>query len=216
MKNNETLQRDVLDAIKWEPMLQAAEIGVTAIDGVVTLSGTVDSYAKKIEAEDAAKHVSGVRAVVEKIEVRLPGTDSVTDNDLARQVVIAFNWNWKIPKGKIKVTVENGWVTLEGELLWNYQREAAHNTVYDIPGLQGITNKILITSETAAGIEKEAIENALKRNWSIDEDNIRVAVLENKVTLTGSVHSLYQKDVAGKIAGNAPGVFTVENELVID
>ena len=216
MKNNETLQRDVLDAIKWEPMLQAAEIGVTAIDGVVTLSGTVDSYAKKIEAESAAKHVSGVRAVVEKIEVRLSDTDSVTDNDLAREVVNAFNWNWKIPKGKIKVTVENGWVTLEGELLWNYQREAAHNSVYDIPGLKGITNKILITSETAAGIEKEAIENALKRNWSIDEDNIRVAVLENKVTLTGSVHSLYQKDVAGKIAGNAPGVFTVENELVID
>lgn len=216
MKNNETLQRDVLDAIKWEPMLQAAEIGVTAINGVVTLSGTVDSYAKKIEAESAAKHVSGVRAVVEKIEVRLSDTDSVTDNDLAREVVNAFNWNWKIPKGKIKVTVENGWVTLEGELLWNYQREAAHNSVYDIPGLKGITNKILITSETAAGIEKEAIENALKRNWSIDEDNIRVAVLENKVTLTGSVHSLYQKDVAGKIAGNAPGVFTVENELVID
>ncbi len=125
MKTNEALQRDVQDAIKWEPLLNAAEIGVTVKDGVVTLSGTVDSYPKKIEAEAAAERVAGVRAVIECINVQ-GGTPSKKDDaEITKQLLKAFKWNWKIPENDVKVLVENGWVTLQGVFNWNYQKDAA-------------------------------------------------------------------------------------------
>ncbi len=129
MKNNAELQTDVQDAIKWEPLMHAAEIGVTVKDGVVTLSGTVDSYGKKLEAEKAAKNVSGVKALVENIEVRFPNSWSKTDNEIAAEVLHALNSNLIVPTDKVKVKVENGFVTLDGELHWNYQREAAKTAV---------------------------------------------------------------------------------------
>ena len=119
MKTNEILQKDVQDAIKWEPLLHAAEIGVIVKDGVVTLTGTVDSYAKKIEAEQAAKMVSGVKAVVEKIEIKYGNYGKKSDEDIANEIINAFKWNWSIPDEKIKVKVENGWVTLTGIVIWN-------------------------------------------------------------------------------------------------
>jgi len=128
MKSNEVLQKEVQDAIKWEPLLNAAEIGVTVKDGVVSLTGTVDSYYKKSEAEDAAKKVAGVKAVVEKIEINSGDTGKTSDSDIATEVLNAFKWNWEIPGDKVKVKVEDGWVTLEGNLNWNYQREAAKKT----------------------------------------------------------------------------------------
>lgn len=130
MKTNEHVQKDVQDAIKWEPLLHAAEIGVTAKDGVITLTGTVNSYAKKSEAEAAAKSVVGVKVVIEKIEVKFDSQwEKIDDNSIATNVLNAIEWNWKIPNDKIKVKVEKGWITLEGELNWNFQREAANDAV---------------------------------------------------------------------------------------
>jgi len=217
MKRNEDLQKDVQDAIKWEPLLNAAEIGVTAKDGVVTLTGVVDSYSKKLEAEDAAKNVDGVKAVVEKIKIKFSSNLGIKDdNEIANEVLNAFKWNWEVPNDKIKVKVEDGWVTLEGVLEWNFQREAAKNLVNNQIGVKGLTCNITIKSETHDDIEKKDIENALGRNWSIDDDDIEVKVSGNKVTLNGTVHSFYQKDEAERIAWNAPGVWIVDNELVIE
>ena len=217
MKNNSELQKDVQDAIKWEPLLNAAEIGVTVKDGIVTLTGTVDSYSKKTEAEDAAKNVAGVKAVVEKIEIKLNnGWAKKDDNEIAGEVLNALKWHWQIPNDKIKVKVEKGCVTLEGELEWNYQKEAAIKAVKNLLGVTSVTNFIIIKSESHDRIEKEDIENALRRNWSIAGKDITVKVSDHKVTLTGMVNSWYQKNEAGRIAWNAPGVWTVDNELVIE
>lgn len=216
MKTNEELQKDVQDAIKWEPLLNAAEIGVTAIDGVITLSGIVDSYARKSEAENAAKNVTGVKAVVEKIEVKFDHTSQKSDPEIASEVLHAFNWNWKIPGDKIKVKVEEGWITLEGELQWNFQRETATKLVNNLSGVKGVIDKITIKSETNDEIEKTDIERAIARNWSLANLVVQVLVSGNRVMLNGTVHSLYQKEEAERIAWNTPGVWTVENQLVIE
>lgn len=216
MKTNETLQKDVQDAIKWEPLLNAAEIGVTAKDGVITLTGTVDSYAKKLEAENATKSVTGVKAVVEKIEIYFGSTWNKSDGEIATEVLNALKWNWIIPSAKIKVKVEGGWVTLAGELTWNYQKEAAKKAINHLLGVKGVTNSITIKSETKDAVEKKDIQNAIDRNWSINNLDILVNVSGNKVTLSGSVNSGYQKDEAERIAWNAPGVWAVSNELVVE
>jgi osmotically-inducible protein OsmY len=217
MKNNAELQKDVQDAIKWEPLLNAAEIGVTVKDGVVTLTGVVDNYTKKSEAEDAAKNVAGVKAVVEKIEVKFSSSfGKKDDNEIATEVLNAFKWNWSVPNDKVKVKVENGWIILEGELEYNYQRDAAKDAVKDLPGVTGVSNNITIKSTAEEKVEKAAIESALKRNWSIYDTDIDVKVTGHKATLTGTVDSLYQKEEAGRIAYNAHGVWSVENELIVD
>jgi osmotically-inducible protein OsmY len=217
MKTNEELQRQVQDAIKWEPLLNAAEIGVTAKDGVITLSGVVNSYAKKSQAEMAAKNVAGVKAVVEKIELKF-GTDwtKKDDNEIATEVLNAIKWNWDLPNDKLKVKVEKGWVTLEGELHWNFQRESAKDAVKNLIGVTGVSNNITIKAESKDAIEKKYIEKALARNWSINSKDIHVSVSGTKVTLSGTVNSWYQKDEAGRIAWNTPGVWSVENELAIE
>lgn len=217
MKTNEELQRAVLDAIKWEPLLNAAEIGVTAKDGVVTLTGVVNSFAKKAEAEMAAKKVVGVKAVVEKIELKF-ATDWVKkdDNDIANEVINAIRWNWKIPNDKVKIKVENGWITLNGELTWNFQREALEKSVKDLLGVTGVTNNITIKAESHDKIEKTKIIEALNRNWSINTKNIDVNVNGTKVTLSGSVNSWYQKDEAERIAWNTPGIWSLDNKLTVE
>jgi osmotically-inducible protein OsmY len=217
MKNNAEIQKNVQDAIKWEPLLNAAEIGVTVKDGVVTLTGTVDSYPKKMEAEDAAKKVEGVKAVVEKIEVKFNnGWAKKDDNEIATEVVNALKWNWQIPVDKIKAKVEKGWVTLSGELEWNYQKDAVKNAVKNLLGVTGVGNNITIKSEAQDRIEKMDIESALRRNWSINDRNITVKASGHKATLTGTVDSWYEKDEAARIAWNAPGVWSVDNELVVE
>jgi osmotically-inducible protein OsmY len=217
MKNNAELQKDVQDAIKWEPLLNAAEIGVTVKDGVVTLTGTVNNYSKKSEAEDAAKNVAGVKAVVEKIEVKHSSSwAKKDDNEIATEVIKALNWNWRIPSDKVKVEVEKGWVTLGGEVEWNYQKEAAKDAVKYLLGVTGVSNNITIRPKIQDLIEKKDVESALRRNWSINDRDIIVKVSGNKVTLSGRVNSWYQKTEAARIAWNAPGIWAVDNELVVE
>ena len=216
MKTNENLQKDVQDALKYEQLLHAAEIGVTVHDGIVTLTGTVDNYIKKAEAENATKKVAGVKAVVEKIEVVYGSFwTKKTDQEIAETIVSALRWSWNVPNDKVQVQVENGWVTLDGELEWNSQRESANNAVKNQDGVKGVTNNIKIKSDESDVIEKAEIEKALTRNWSINDNDIAVTVSRNNVTLTGTVDSYYQKDEAERIAWNAKGVWSVDNELAV-
>lgn len=216
MKTNEELQKDVQNAIKWEPLLHAAEIGVTAKDGVISLTGVVDSYSKKLEAENAAKNVAGVKAVVEKIEIKFSSSWNKSNADIANDVLSAIKARWDVPNDEVKVKVEDGWVTLEGELSWNFQKEAAKTAVNYLKGVKGVTNNITIKSETNVVIEKKDVEDALARHWSINDRNIKVSVSGTTVTLKGTVTSSYQKDEAERIAWNTPGVWSVKNELVVE
>jgi osmotically-inducible protein OsmY len=216
MKTNEELQKDVQNAIKWEPLLNAAEIGVTTKDGVVSLTGVVDSYSKKLEAENAAKSVAGVKAVVEKIEVKFTSTWNKSDLDIANEVVTALKSNYVVPTDKVTVKVEDGWVTLDGEVPWNYQREATKNSVNYLSGVKGVINNIKIKSEVHDEIEKEKVEMALKLNWALNSQNIKVKVSGTKITLIGTVSSWYQKEEAERIAWSTPGVWSVDNDLFIE
>ncbi|MCX7279906.1 MAG: BON domain-containing protein [Burkholderiales bacterium] len=217
MKTDTQLQQDVMAELKWEPTLSASQIGVSARDGIVTLTGTVDGYAKKSEAEDAVKRVVGVTAVVEKIEIKYPSNwAKKDDNDIAAEIVNAYKWNWEVPSGKVKAKVEKGWVTLEGELSWKFQSDAAAKAVKSLEGVSGVSNNIKIKSSTDDAVEKADIESALSRNWSVSDQGIQVKVTGHKATLTGSVDSWYQKNEASRIAWNAPGVWTVANELVVE
>lgn len=209
------LQHDVQNALKFEPLLHNAEIGVIVKDGIVTLTGTVDSYFKKTEAENATKKVGGVKAIVEKIEIKFFEWGKKNDAEIAKDAVYALNENWSFEADKIKVKVENGWVTLEGSLPWYYQKLDAGKTIQKIKGVMGVLNNILIYSDTKDKVEKEAIIKALVRNWSIDDANIVVHVTDNHVTLSGAVDSFYQKEEAGRIAWNAAGVTMVDNKLII-
>lgn len=216
MKTNAELQVDVQNAIRWEPLLHAAEIGVTAIDGVVTLSGEVDNYLKKMEAENAAKKVIGVKALVENIEVKFPGAWTKSNLDIANEVLTALKANVSIPNEKVTVKVEDGWVTLSGELPWNYQKDAAKHAVNFLTGVKGVFNNITIKSESHDAIEQKDVEAAIARSWSIDNSDLNVSVTGTTVTLSGTVDSWYQKEEAGRIAWNTPGIWHVKNELAVD
>jgi osmotically-inducible protein OsmY len=216
MKSNANLQRDVQDAINWQPLLNAAEIGVIAKDGIVSLTGVVDSYAKKTEAENAAKSVAGVTALVENIKVKYPSSYSKSDAEVATEVLAALKARWDVADEKIKVKVEMGWVTLTGELGWNYQKNAAKDAIKSLMGVTGVSNNITIKSESLDAAEKSGIENAIKRNWAFYDSDISVGVSGHRATLTGTVDSIYQKTEAGNLAWNAPGIWMVDNELVVD
>jgi len=214
MKSNEVLQKKVQEAIAWEPMLDAASIGVTVKDGVVTLTGTVDNYVKKMEAENAAKKVSGVKAVVEKIEIDYNHATR-TDEDIAKDAIESLKWNVSVPDDKLKIVVSKGWVYLQGVVDWNYQKHSAKKAIENIPGVKGVVNSINIKSVESDKIEKRAIESAIHRNSSLSDKDIEVEVSGNVVTLTGTVTAHFQKEEAERIAWNSPGVWTVNNQLLV-
>ena len=215
MKTNEDLQRDVQNAIKWEPLLTAAQIGVTAKDGIVTLTGVVDTYAKKTQAESAAKNVSGVKVVAENIEVNYGSSFVKNDTEIATEILNAWRWNWEVPEAEIKVKVEGGWVTLDGKVEWNYQKEAAKKAVINLTGVKGVSNNISIKTESHDAIEEGMIEKAIGRSW-IDDSEIEVKVTGHTVNLKGMVGSIYQREEAGRIAWNTPGIWMMHNDLVVD
>ena len=211
------IQRDVLEELKWDARVQPNEIGVAAKDGVVTLTGSVDSYTKKWAAEEAAHRVKGVKAVANDIEVRLPFSSERTDADIAEAVVRALQWDAFVPVEKIKVTVSKGWVTLEGEVEWQFQKEDAERVVRRLTGVKGVSNLIAVKPKAPTPSElKEKIEDALVRSAQTDAERIEVEVQGSKVILKGTVKSWAEKQEAERVAWLAPGVYTVDNRIRVE
>ena len=214
-RTDEDIQADVLDELKWDMRVRPNEIGVVVKDGVVTLTGWVDSYLKKIAAEEAAHRVRGVKAVANDIEVRLPTSSERTDADLAAAAVNALRWEAAVPADKIDVTVSKGWVTLKGEVEYGFQKRLAERVVERLSGVKGVTNLITVKPRLSPEDLKQNIEKALVRNAETDARRITVEVEGSKVILRGTVRSYAEKKAAEDAAWSAPGVSEVENRIVI-
>jgi osmotically-inducible protein OsmY len=215
MNSDRQLQLDVLDELRWEPGVKATDIAATVKDGIVTLEGTVDSYAEKWAAEKAVKRVPGVKALAMDIQVKLPGSSERTDTDIARAAENALKWDVAVPHKQIKVSVERGFVTLEGEVDWQFQKSAADRAVRHLTGVTGMDNFITVKPRVAPENVREKIEAALKRNAILDAEQIIVQADGGKVTLSGTVHSWAELDAAVDAAWAAPGVSEVKNLLTV-
>ena len=215
MKTDLELQNDILASLKWEPVLKSSEIGVSVLDGVVTLTGTVDNYIKKIEAEIATKKVAGVLGVVDKIVIKHDDSVINSDEQIEKDIMHSLDSNWDIPDHIITVESENGWVTLEGEVKWNYQKESVKSGVSRINGVKGITNNIVIVAPEKEVLEKKSIVEALARNWAINDKDIHVIVNDDTVTLKGTVATYFEKEETERVVWKTPGITKVINELHI-
>ena len=215
MKTDSKIKSDVQNELGWEPSIDETKIGVAVDDGIVTLSGEVDSYTKKMAAERAAKRVSGVKAVAEDIVVKYPTSLDKSDTQIAKAAVNALKWHSSVPNDTVMVKVENGWIYLSGEVKWSYQKDSAKNAVKDLTGVKGVSNNISIKQDVKPVMVKDNIEEAFERSARIDAKDITVATDGHTVTLSGKVHSIKEKEEAEKAAYRAPGVFNVVNNLKV-
>jgi len=215
MSKDSELQQAVLAELRWEPSVTAAHIGVVANGGVVTLTGHVESLAEKHAAEVAARRIKGVRAIAEEIEVRLPFDAKRTDDEIASAATNRLAWDVAIPRDAIAVTVEDGRITLTGEVDWYYQKEAAAENVRRLFGVVGVSNRITIKPRVNVSNISDDIMHALHRSWFFDPKTIDVTAYGGKVRLSGNVNSPHDRQLAAATAWTAPGVTDVENNIVI-
>jgi osmotically-inducible protein OsmY len=214
MTSDSDLKASVLAELKWEPSVNAAHIGVTARDGTVTLNGHVSTYFEKRAAEKAAGRVKGVKALAEGIEVKLFGDSKHGDEDIARAAINTLGWDVSVPKDAVKLAIQKGWVTLKGEVDWQYQKEAAENDVHRLLGVTGISNEITVKPRVNSMNLSADIDIALDRSW-YDPSNIDVSASGGKVHLTGTANSWYERNLAATTAWNAPGATSVDNDIVV-
>lgn len=215
MRTDHEVQQAVLEELQWEPTVQSSHIGVTADHGVVTLTGHAANYVTKLQAERAAKRVIGVEAVANDIDVMQLDVGVPDDASIAQRVLSALDWNVSVPKGRVRVTVAAGWITLEGEVEWFYQKRAAEDAVRDLLGVRGITNSIAVKPRVRADEVKDKIESALHRSADLDAKKIHVEAEAGRVVISGTVRSWAEHEDAIHAAWSAPGVTAVDDHLAI-
>ncbi|WP_448724592.1 BON domain-containing protein [Pseudomonas farris] len=210
-----SLRQHILEELEFQPDIDAANIGVTVDNGVVTLSGHVKSYAQKINAERAVKSITGVRALAEEIQVRLEKNAGTADDTIAARALNIIAWSSDVPEEDIEITVQNGWVTLEGEVDWQYQKETVERAVHKLSGVVGIDNRLTLRARVDTVDVQQRIEDALKRNAEVDAKGIHVKVEGDVVRLEGRVHLWRERKIAERAAWSVPGVRQVENHLLL-
>jgi len=216
LRSDTDIQKDIIAELKWEPSLRDDDIAVSVRDGVVTLAGFTDSYVDRWKAEQVASKVKGVKAIANDIEVKLPSSSTRPDPDIARAALDALRWNISVPHDRIKVKVEKGWVTLEGDVDWYYQKEAAERSVRYLTGVRGVSNLMTLRARPVPADIKQKIKDALQRGAELDAEHITVEMDGSKVILRGTVRSFAEMQDAERAARNAPGVTEVENRLTVD
>lgn len=215
MTSDIEIQEDVLDELRLDPSVDASRVGVAVKDGIVSFTGWVCSYAEKEIAEDIAKRVYGVRGVADDLEVKLPASSARTDPEIASAAVNALKWHSAVPDEKIKVMVQKGWVTLEGTVEWQFQKDAATDAVRSLTGVKAISNLIKVTPKVVPADVREQIESCFKRNAELDARRIGVKTHDGKVRLHGNVRTWAEKEEAQRAVWSVPGVREVENDLLV-
>jgi osmotically-inducible protein OsmY len=216
MKTDTQLLRDAQDQLRWEPSVRDDEIGVAAKDGVLTLSGHVPSFADKYTAVRAVERVVGVKAVADEITVKLPSSYSRTDTELAHQAVNALKWDVQVPDELIRVTVREGWLTLEGDVEWQFQRTAAERAVRNLTGVRGVINSIAVKPKHVSELDvSKKIKEALRRSADLESDRIRVEAHDGSVTLEGTVRTFTERRDAERAAWGTPGVTRVDDRILV-
>ena len=215
MKTDSQLQHDVMAELEWDPSIHHTDIGVSVTGGVVTLSGLVRSYAEKLEAEKAVHRVAGTRAIAEELKVRYPSDAKTSDTEIAKRIADVLAWDALVPADRVSVKVEQGWVTLTGTLDWYYQKEAARRAAGRISGVVGISNLVTLRQAPVAGDIKERIMAAIKRSANADAASVTVITDGGKVTLGGRVKAWTERQIAERAAWAAPGVTSIEDNIII-
>jgi osmotically-inducible protein OsmY len=215
-RSDSEIQKDVNDELRWDPALREDDVAASVRDGVVTLAGFVVSYSDKWRAERVASKVKGVRGIANDLQVKLPSSSQRADPDIARAALDALKWDIVVPRDRITVRVENGWVTLDGDVDWYFQRQAAERAVRNLTGVRGVTNLVVIKAQPAAADVKQRIRESIQRAAQLDAEHITVEVDAHKAILRGTVRSYAEWRDAESAARNAPGITEVENRLTID
>lgn len=213
--DDKALRNHILEELDWDPSFDGADIGVQVADGVVTLTGHVGSYAEKVAVERATARVKGVRAIAQEVQIRVAGLKKTSDDEIAKRALDILAWNVSVPDDRIKVKVQSGFVTLTGDVDWQFQKEAAEESVRRLGGVLGVTNAITLKLRPASTDIKRKIEDALKRNAETEASNIRVSVVDGKVTLEGKVRAYYERNVIERAAWAASGVREVVDHVQV-
>jgi Predicted periplasmic or secreted lipoprotein len=216
MKTDLQLQQDVVEELKFEPSIREEEIGVATKDGVVTLTGFVDSYVERFTAERVAERVGGVKAIADEIKVKLPGTHQRTDTEIAHAAVNALRWDIQVPDDRIKVSVDAGWIALDGEADWQYQKRAAEDAVRSLTGVKGVSNLISVKPKKVSTFEvSQKIKDSLRRHAERDADKVTIEAKDGRVTLRGIVSSFTERKDAERAAWQAQGVTSVDDQIAV-